>query len=581
MLFNISLTINSNSVYIAETYKQIMQKNCINYGIVVKNDTSDGRIANAIANVSIKDSYKTIIMATFFDETNNSDFRMFAFKNLSEEEKTKHGIKSHKDLNNEMLAKINANSLKSIIRRYYNTEVRDIDNYDSKEANSILDGFTSHSARFAAKVYTATKILNIYHKTNSTNKIIETLIQEIGSEYLNNYMNPLVKEILSKTNPIFKNNQIELATQINEISKQIKESIEERKKLDSYLKSVKTATDEETVNARKEAKTKFDNLAANETKLRNDRRNLLYNLSKTLPSAYTKHRNFSSLYEQLLNEDKRKQWYDEVFRLKRLVNGRKLFKVLTEEEKQFESIIEDEDSWMNFDNDDSIDLTAKTWADNVYKSYEQNVAADVKLLLSDLYDVQVPVEKNQDERTISYYIQPELGVCVALSPEFVIQQLSNCDFTSKENFLESVWELSQNVRELYGLGVLYNKMQANSVLLNRIFTELALNKTKKVQAYVNNSGIVVQLSNPEADAISNLLYKMVTSTINGYRTFYDQNDLQKITYYINNAQVVFNNPSLKEKLISFIEDYCNKYFPYSLLRVPLLYYRRENIFFCL
>ena len=87
MLFNISLTINSNSVYIAETYKQIMQKNCINYGIVIKNDTSDGRIANAIANVSIKDSYKTIIMATFFDETNNSDFRMFAFKNLSEEEK--------------------------------------------------------------------------------------------------------------------------------------------------------------------------------------------------------------------------------------------------------------------------------------------------------------------------------------------------------------------------------------------------------------------------------------------------------------------------------------------------------------
>ena len=39
----------------------------------------------------------------------------------------------------------------------------------------------------------------------------------------------------------------------------------------------------------------------------------------------------------------------------------------------FESIIEDEDSWMNFDNDDSIDLTAKTWADNVYKSYEQNI----------------------------------------------------------------------------------------------------------------------------------------------------------------------------------------------------------------
>ena len=577
MLFNISLTINSNSVYIAETYKQIMQKNCINYGIVVKNDTSDGRIANAIANVSIKDSYKTIIMATFFDETNNSDFRMFAFKNLSEEEKTKHGIKSHKDLNNEMLAKINANSLKSIIRRYYNTEVRDIDNYDSKEANSILDGFTSHSARFAAKVYTATKILNIYHKTNSTNKIIETLIQEIGSEYLNNYMNPLVKEILSKTNPIFKNNQIELATQINEISKQIKESIEDRKKLDSYLKSVKTATDEETVNARKEAKTKFDNLAVNETKLRNDRRNLLYNLSKILPSAYTKHRNFSALYEQLLNEDKRKQWYDEVFRLKRLVNGRKLFKVLTEEEKQFESIIEDEDSWMNFDNDDSIDLTAKTWADNVYKSYEQNVAADVKLLLSDLYDVQVPVEKNQDEGRISYYIQPELGVRVALSPEFVIQQLSNCDFTSKENFLESVWELSQNVRELYGLGVLYNKMQANPVLLNRIFTELALNKTKKVQAYVNNSGIVVQLSNPEADAISNLLYKMVTSTINGYRTFYDQNDLQKITYYINNAQVVFNNPSLKEKLISFIEDYCNKYFPTIETSVIRNYLYRSNI----
>ena len=83
MLFNILLIINSNNVYIAETYKQNMDKNCINYGIEIANDSSDKRIANSIENVSIKSGNKTVIMSTFFDENSNSEFRMFAFKNIS------------------------------------------------------------------------------------------------------------------------------------------------------------------------------------------------------------------------------------------------------------------------------------------------------------------------------------------------------------------------------------------------------------------------------------------------------------------------------------------------------------------
>lgn len=578
MLFKILLIINSNNVYIAKTYKQNMDKNCINYGIEIANDSSDKRIANSIENVSIKSGNKTVIMSTFFDETSNSEFRMFAFKNISDEEKSKHNIKSYNDLTNEVFSKINTNTLKSIINKYYRIEVKDIDNYDSKEANSVLDGFTSHSARFSAKVYTATQILNIYHKTNNVDNIVTLLRKEINNEYFKNFAVPLLDEIINGDNPIFKKSHLDLAKEINNLTKEFRNLQQEINNLKEFNKNNKKSKDSEIQKTREENKKKIEEISNKQESIVQERITKLIVLTKSLPSSFNKYKNFTTLYANITLKDKRSNWYEEVFRLKRLINGKQLFKQLIEEEKQFESIIEDEDSWMNFDNDDSIDLTAKTWSDNVYKSYEQNVANDVKLILSELYEVQVPVSKNQEEKSVSYYIEPELGVRVAMSPEFIIQQLSNYgDFTSQENFLESIWEASQNIRELYGLGVLYNRMVKNPILLNRIFVELAQNKTYKIQAYVANNDVALQVSNPELQAVSHLLYKMVNSTINGYRTFYDYNDLRKINNYLKYVNKILNNKNLKEEFINFIENYCSKYFPNIESNIFRNYLYRSNI----
>ena len=565
MLFNIlSIFINSNNVYIAETYKQIMH-NCINHGIAVPNDTADRRIARTIENVAAGDLNKMNIMLTFFDESSNYVFKEYLFNNISDEEKSKHNISSIDDLSNSVISKININTLKSIITKFYRNEIRDVDNYDSKEANDVLEGFTSHVARYSAKVYCATKILELYHATKSTDKIVSSLKTLLNNEYVDFYVVPLINEILNGTSNHFTKSQIELANQINEYNKRVSEI---RKTLLDYKKKGKIT---------KEEKAKSEELKKERSDIFVKRNTLIYNLNKSIPAAFTAFKNFGTLFNIISNPESAKRWYEEVFRLKRLVNGKHLFDVLTEEEKQTQSIIEDEESWTQYDNDDSIDLTAKTWSESIARSYEQNVANDVKLYLSSIYEVEVPVKENMKEDDITFKINPELGVKIAMSPEFIIQQLSNLEFTSTDDFLRQVYEVSQTIPELYGLGHLYIKMRNNPLILNRIFVELAQNKQYKLQAYVSANGNYVQISNQEIQNTSSILYKLVTSAINTYRANYIANDLQELTRTINRAEEIFKNPIQKDKAIKFALEYVNKYFPSIPTNTFANYLYRQNI----
>ena len=548
MLFNILLIINSNNVYIAETYKQNMQNNCINFGITIPNDSSDRRIGRTIENVAAGDRNKINLIGTFFIEDQNYDFRQYLFNNLNEEEKAKHNITSINDLNNNIISKININTLKSVITKYYRNEIRDIDNYDSKEANDILEGFTSHAARYAAKVYCATKILELYHSNKSTDNIATELRKGLNNEYIKSYVLPLINEILYGTSGHFTQKQIDLAKEINEYNKTIGEI---NKLLKSFEGKKINKAQKETVDIAKQQR----------AKVIKDRQNAIYNLNKSIPTAYTAFKNFGTLFNIISNPESASRWYEEVFRLKRLVNGKNLFKVLTEEEKQTEAIIEDDESWNNYNNDDSIDLTAKTWSESIAKSYEQNVANDVKLYLSSIYEVNSPINKTTKEDNVDYKINPDLGVKVAMSPEFLIQQLSNLDFNSREDFLESIYEASQTIPELYGLGVLYIRMKNNPIILNRIFTELAQNKQYKIQAYVSTNGNFVQVSNQEINNVSSILYKLVTSAINTYRLNYVIEDNRELLRIVNGSSDIFKSKERKTKAIDFALEYVNKYFP--------------------
>lgn len=506
-----------------------MNQQCINYAVNIKDDI-DRRIAKTVENAAFGERKKINIMSTFFIESENKDFRNYLYERLNDNEKSKHNINSSNDLSNSIIAKINTNTLTSVLTRYYRERVKDVDNYDSKEANDVLEGFSSHAARHAAKVYLATRILQLYHSNKSTDKITSKLRTSLANDYIQSYVVPLLKEILYGSSGHFDEKHVKLAKEINELTSKIAEIGD--KKLSKEQKELKA----NYFNARAIA---------------------IENLAKSVPPAFTTFKNFATLYNIVLNKDSYNRFLEEVFRLKRLVNGKNLFKVLTEEEKQTEAIIEDEESWQNYDNDDSIDLTAKTWSESIAKSYEQNVANDVKLYLASIYDVATRVERTDTEDKINYKYDPDLGVRIAMSPEFLIQQLSNLDFNSREDFLESVYQASQTIPDLYCLGELYIRMKNDPIILNRIFTELAQNKQYKIQAYVSNSGNYVQVSNQEINNVSSILYKLVTSTINTYKANYLQEDNRKLLDIVNRL----NRGELnKQKAIEFALDYCNKYF---------------------
>lgn len=531
MLFNIlSNKHNGSNLYIAETYKTIMNQQCINYAVDIKNDI-DRRIAKTVENAAFGNRKRINIMSTFFIESENKDFRNYLYERLTDNEKSKHNINSSNDLSNSVIAKINTNTLTSVLTKYYREQVKDVDNYDSKEANDVLEGFSSHAARHAAKVHLATRILQLYHSNKSTDKIATKLKTEIANDYVKFYVIPLVKEILYGNSGHFNEKHVKLAKDINELTKKVDE-INQSPKLTKEQKALKA-------------------------KYITSRVVLIQNLAKSVPAAFTTFKNFATLYGIVMNNASYNRFLEEVFRLKRLINGKNLFRVLTEEEKQTEAIIEDEESWHNYNNDDSIDLTAKTWAESIAKSYEQNVANDVKLYLASIHDVATRVERTDTEEKINYKYDPDLGVRIAMSPEFLIQQLSNLDFNSREDFLESVYQASQTIPDLYCLGELYIRMKNNPYILNRIFTELAQNKQYKIQAYVSNSGNYVQVSNQEINNISSILYKLVTSTINTYKANYLQEDSRKLLDIVNRL----NRGELnKQKAIEFALDYCNKYF---------------------
>lgn len=525
-----------------------MAHNCITYQVSVPNDTTDRKIARIIENNAAGNRKKINTMMTFFIEGENDTFKVYLFNNISDEEKQRIKVNSSEDLNNENIAKINGNTLKSIVNKYYRTLVKDIDNYDSKEANDALEGFSSHRARYIAKTYCATKILELYHSNESIDKISSKLRVGIHNEFITSYVNPLLNNILNGDSYHFTQKHKDLAIEIKKYNNRLKE-IKDR--IDFFKKKEKLIEAENT---------ELANIRKEQSELLNNRHVAISVLHKSVPPAFSAFKNFGNLFDIISTPDRAAKWYEEVFRLKRLVNGKNLFKVLTEEEKQYESVIEDEDSFLTYDNTDSIDLYAKSWSEAIAKSYEQNVANDVKLYLSSIYEVNSPISKNDTEEDIDFYYDSELGTKSALSPEFLIQQISNLNFTSQEDFLNAVYEASQSVPELYSLGVLYIRMKNNPILLNRIFTELNQNKLYKIQSYVTNNGNNIQLSNREINNVSDILYKLVTSAINTYKTSYLESDTGVLFRTLNRLESIYNNKSSRENTINYLLDYVSKYF---------------------
>ena len=60
-----------------------MYKACTSYGIEISNDSQDKRLTHLVENVTMNNMYKASIIATFFNENENTDFREFVLNQLT------------------------------------------------------------------------------------------------------------------------------------------------------------------------------------------------------------------------------------------------------------------------------------------------------------------------------------------------------------------------------------------------------------------------------------------------------------------------------------------------------------------
>ena len=529
-----------------------MNKACVNYGIEIPNDSKDKRIKRVIEDVTFKDSIKMSIVSTFFNEDKNKSFREFLFNNLEESEKTKHSIESINNLNNETISKINMNILKSLVKKYYNVEIKDIDNYNSKESNNVLDGFQSHQARHKAKVYTATKVIEVYYgNAGNTTKLYEQVVNEVKKEFINDLCEPLIINLAAADkNSGIKEKYIIQAKEIKDIYDKIDSLQKELSEIKNFVKKNNTSSNNEIRKQVKESFEKAKNMDQNIKQLAKNRFIKLSNLIEELPVSYSKHKNYLALYNQIANN--KSQWFTEVFRLKRLLPLKNIDNLLTEEEKLYQQTIEDETSFNNYENDESIDESAKTWTNTLLANYEQNIANDVKLFLSSLYELDAPIDGNEE---ISYSYDPDLGVRINMSAEHVIQQIyDHVNFHSIDEMINELETASKNIKSLYGLGTLVNKLRENTLLANRLYHELAQNRTSKIQVNIITNGIYARNSNEASKGKSKFIFDSVQSTLATFKSTYTAELYNKTIKNAGLTETEFNNKKKREKAINdFIE----------------------------
>jgi hypothetical protein len=521
--------------------------NCIITDFKVKNDF-DNVIKKLINRVSKSNTEEAIKILTYFDEVSNTDFRQFVLDNLVDSNKEKYEIKSISDLTNEKLANINQNVLESLIRTYYVKMNPNGVLTVRKNDYTGLNGFTSFNARNIAKAYTATKIIKAYDSgsVNEKNPLAKIVGKMLSDEFEANYLQQFLNIVIENENKQFNINNINTAKELINIINEIK-SISDRY---NSLRKQKYITKEEDAFI-KETPEKIKALKA-------EKKRKIQVLFKSVPANdYSKYVNMFNLWEQVTFNTL--DWFRQVQHIKTLANVFKKFdKELNDYEKLDEYIDFDEDDDVVPGNEDSIDNYAKNWADQMLKSFDQQISEKIKVYLNSIPVYKI--EKDADGKSkYSPDTNNELGVTIPMDGRYLLTQLSTrCNFASPEAFVDSLRKIS-TIPSLYGVAKIVEDVTNNELLLNELFVELNNYAIDKVQINVEGDNVNSRLSNATKDTRTNFLFKFRTGIINTYK--YISKDALLDSYYAigmkqdNNIEIRINN------LRNYIKNKLNIQFP--------------------
>lgn len=486
--------------------------NCIITDFNVHDDVDNviKKLINRVSKSNISESLKIL---TYFDSASNTDFRQFVLDNLVDSNKEKYDIKSIDDLTNSKIAEINQNTLESLIRSYYIKQNPDAALTVRKNDYRGLDGFTSFTARSTAKAYTALKIIDIYDSDilakNKKLELKDAIKNTIMHDFIDNYVPVLAKIVSENKDKYFTKNLVSLA---NDILDEVAKAKEYRTKVDELTKIVNSKKyNKEDLRLRKEY---FEKRKENGVLLNKHIRTLF----KSVPVAdYSKFVNMFNLWQQV--NFNTLDWLRYVEHSKSLGDVfKKLNKELNDYEKLDEYFDSDENEEIIIDNEDSIDEYSKNWADQMLKSFDQQVSKKVRNYINNIPTLKLEHDKDGKVQ-YSKDTDNELGVNLPMDGRYLLTQLATkCNFASPEAFAASLEEISA-IPSLYGVAKIAEDVKKDELLRNELFVELNNYPIDKVQISVEGDAVNKRLSNSTKDARTAVLFNLRNGIISTYKYF--------------------------------------------------------------
>lgn len=418
---------------------------CIEFGLNLS-----PKIAAHIDDVAQGDFKKARIMAMFLD--NNQEFLDYIKKDEI----------ANKEYEEKGLDGINGNTLKRLLRNFYNIKFPSVSNYVSGKAGTPLYGFSDSYAAVTARNYVADIISDLVRNGNIEFRSRSDFYVPIRT-YLTKKYQAMVIDIVNS--PAYAS------------------------KRDGYIKRRAELIDD----ARNITKTAEE---------RNKSKMLLFALDYSLIRHYgeLRQKNFAQLIRNIRANDQ--DFMDYVFNASKL-DGVVNKSVFDGTENYDEVIASDEEDLqlVNSDSDAVDNMMREFGRDNAIKgSFDKIVSDDVKYLFNSIVNLE-----SADSRIID--TNNPLGVPTRMNYREVMQTLINkADKSSIDNFIESIKDIAYKDRSKAGLINLYDILKNNSNLANKIYTQLNKPKIKKAIISVAGNEINIDQSNRIVNPETSVFY---------------------------------------------------------------------------
>lgn len=562
----------------------------------------NSRLRTTIGRVTGFDIKKAYVLASFLQD---QKFKKYLLANITENDVLKDNNVDFKNFTENDYVKLNQNKLGALLNTYYIEHYFSVNNSKTNKGLGNLSGFTSASAKTIAKTHTANLIIDAYYeefgKANPkkakdiilavNEQILTTFFERVArfaedvsvtgghskeaKDYAKKYieLNQSIKELYDKNKEENNNRNFSINDKKTKIAKieSLKKDLKQFKEGDDnykrILQQIKSLTKEI-----KQLETESINPILNNIKNRLKEIAILerdkYVMAQNLVNLYCTNtdlavnerlRNYANLVAQTRGDAN--GWYFQVFNTKSMTSVIKEFNSLDNIEKYIEEQDENNDDLISRYNGESVDETAKSWEDNLYKSFNQIINGRLKLELSRIPKLKNRFNKNSDTQALD--TNNELGVQTYMDTQFVsVQIFTFGNFNSVRSLIDSLEEKSNNIKSLYGLGGVVNRMKKDKVFANFVYANFAkpiVNKTILTINDVANGSFNFEYSNPNAFPITELVFRITNKIRATYNTTYNKKDIIELSNILEEFESGNNTVELKDRLYKIISNYISAF----------------------